>query len=71
MVDPFMADFVDIAQRAEGAQPLDALGAAIDQRALFAGKRRFLVVAFKEILPDFGPKMLKDEPKPCRDRIVL
>ena len=36
MVDPFMPDLVHVAQRAERAQSLDPLGAAIDQRALLA-----------------------------------
>ena len=71
VVDPFMADLVDVEQRAERAQPLDPLGAAIDERALLARIGGLLVVALEEILPDLGAEMLEDEAQPRRDRIVL
>ena len=71
MVDPFMADAIDIQQGAEGTQAFDPLGAAIDQCALLARERSFLVIAFEKILADFRAEMLEQKPQAGSDRIVL
>ena len=61
MVEPLVADRVDVALRAEGHLVELALGALIDDRALVAREGRAVLVAFEEILADLRPYALQHE----------
>ncbi len=53
MRNPAIADGIDVADGAEGLLVVDALGAAIDEGALFARERQRIAIVLDDILPDF------------------
>ena len=70
MVDPLVADGVDIELGAKGPLVAVALGALVNQAALLARKRRGFVVAFDEVLADLGTDEFQQEAQMPDDRVV-
>ena len=70
MGDPFIARIVDPLAGAEGPLVLDPLGALVDERALVAGERLFVLVAFDQVLPDLGADAFEEEAHVAEDGVV-
>src|SRR5690606_31057703 len=60
MVDPFEVGLVDIALSAEGALVDLLLCALINERAVYAGKWRFVGIVLKEVLAHFRSNHLEE-----------
>ena len=65
-----MAGRIDVPHRAERLLVVNALGAPIDQRTLFAAERHGVALVLDEILPKLRPDGLEDEADVADDRIV-
>ena len=70
MGEPLIARIVDPFAGAEGALVLHPLGALVDQRALVARERLLVLVVLDQILADFRPDALEQEPHMADHRVV-
>jgi len=70
VVHPTVVVVVDIKLRAERQDVLDILRAVIDHRAAFTRKGFSVLIAFKEILPDFRPDGFENIPEMSGHRVI-
>ncbi len=70
MIDPLVVLLVKVDQGAVGPLVDDVLGTLVDQRALRARERDFLVLGFKKVLADFRPDEFEQKPQVRQDGVV-
>jgi hypothetical protein len=70
MVHPAVVDVIDVKLGAEGEHAFDVLCPVIDHGAALAGERPAILIAFKEVLPEFRADGFEHETEMAGDRIV-